>query len=45
MCGTLFLVLRISPFHTDEDEKINQLSSEGLSAEGPRENIHVLIKT
>ena len=35
---TLFLVLRTSPFRTDEDEKINQLSFEGSSAEGPREN-------
>ena len=39
---TLFLVLKTSPFHTDEDEKINRLSSEELSVEGPRQN--VLIK-
>lgn len=36
---TLFLVLRTSPFHIGEDEKINQLSSEVLSAEGPAETI------
>ena len=36
---TLFLALRTSPFHIGEDEKINQLSSEVLSAEGPTETI------
>ena len=32
-------MLRTSPFHTDEDERTNQLSSEGLSVEAPTVNI------